>query len=216
MLQAFKNIIANFYKFGYKHKTNTQGVTMMINRKGFKSLSVLLISISLVGMATAYAGDDSQASMTTQELTALIKQIDTQNNLQIAATPEVLATLNHIMSLERLDQHKNSLQTALRKNSLPEDLLVLPLLEPQNHQVLSKTSLRKLNTLYNHFQNWKLALIAYKYGAAQTNNLIDATGSHDAWEIARAAHTPQDVKKYLALFDASVIILHNPQLVAGS
>ena len=200
---------------------------MMINRKGFKSLPVLLISISLVGMATAYAGDDSQASMTTQELTALIKQIDTQNNLQIAATPEVLATLNHIrtdeasraaihMGLERIDKHKNSLQTALRKNSLPDDLLVLPLLEPQNQQALSKTTLRKLNALYSHFQNWKLALIAYKYGAAKTNNLIDATGSHDAWEIARAAHTPQDVKKYLALFDASVIILHNPQLVAGS
>ncbi|MES2217530.1 MAG: hypothetical protein V4501_03865 [Pseudomonadota bacterium] len=199
---------------------------MMIKRIGLKSLSVVLICISLVGMASASASDDNQASMTTQELTALIKQIDTQNNLQIAATPEVLATINHIrmneaaranmhMALENIDQHKSYLQAQLKRHDLPADLLALPLLEPNKQHSFSTTT-HTLNLLYNRFQNWKLAIIAYKYGEAATNNLIDATGSHDAWEIARAPQTPKDLKKFLALFDASVIIMHNPSLVAGS
>ena len=95
-------------------------------------------------------------------------------------------------------------------------MLVLALLEPHNQTALTKNALHKLINLHQHFANWKLALLANKYGVAKTNNLIDATGTRDVWEIARAAHTPQDVQKYLALFDASVIIMHNPQLVAGS
>jgi hypothetical protein len=200
---------------------------MMINRISFKSLSALLISISLIGMAAAYANDNIQANMTTEELTTLIKQIDTQNNLQIAATPEVLATVNRIrtnelaranmhMALENFEQHKVQLQTMLKDKSLPTELVVLGLLEPANKKPLSKNALKTLSTLHNHFQNWKLALIAYKYGEAATNNLIEATGSHDAWEIARAPQTPQDVKNFLAQFDASVIIMQNPTLVAGS
>jgi len=200
---------------------------MMINRIGFKSLSALLISISLVGMTTAFADENNQANMTTQELTALIKQIDVQNNLQIAATPEVLATINRIrtneaaranmhMALENFDQHKAHLQNMLKDKSLPTELVVLTLLEPANKKPLSKNALQTLTALHNHFQNWKLALIAYKYGEAATTNLIEATGSHDAWEIARAPQTPKDVKNFLAQFDASVIIMNNPALVAGS
>jgi hypothetical protein len=198
---------------------------MMINRIRFRSLSALLIGISIMG--TSFASENNQPNLTTEELTALIQQIDVQNNLQIAATPEVLTTINRIrtneearanmhMALENFDPHKAHLQSMLKKKSLPTELVVLKLMEPTAKKPLSPFELQKLTALHNRFQNWKLALIAYKYGEAATNNLIEATGSHDAWEIARAPQTPKDVRNFLALFDASVIIMQNPTLVAGS
>jgi hypothetical protein len=175
MVLKFKNSLPTHISLAINICTNTHGVEMMIYRKGLKSLSVLLINISLVGMASAYTAGGSQASMTTQELTTLIKQIDTQNNLQIAATPEVLATINHIRSdeavrasmhlaLENIDQNKSFLQSQLKENNLPTEFLALPLLEPDNQQALAPATLRTLSSLHDKFQNWKLAIIAYNYG----------------------------------------------------
>jgi hypothetical protein len=198
----------------------------MMNRMSLSTLSLLLIGISLM-VTTAFAYENNQPNLTTEELTAHIQQLDVQNNLQIAATPEVLATVNRIrtneearanmhMALENFDQHKAHLQTMLKNKSLPTELVVLNLMEPSQKKPLSKIELQRLIALHNRFQNWKLALIAYKYGEAATKNLIEATGSHDAWEIARAPQTPKDVRNFLAQFDASVIIMQNPTLVAGS
>ena len=188
-----------------------------------KMVSLLLLLGSLMGWRGALA---HAAPLQMNDLTQLIKGIDTENNLQIAATPEVLATLNHLhldpasraamhVALQRLNRQQQTLGAALKRAALPDDLRVLVLIDAHRQAAFSSAALHKLTTLRQQFENWKLALLAYKYGVAKTHNLIEATGTTDVWEIARAAHTPKDVQKYLALFDASVIIMHNPGLVTG-
>jgi membrane-bound lytic murein transglycosylase D len=196
----------------------------MVYRSGLLSLFVLLINISLVFMTAAHA---EGASMTTQELSALIKQIGTNDNLQIAATPEVLNKINQIrlnertraqtnLALTRIAEHKSSLQTALKYYAVPDDMLALLLIESADEKLYSEATISQINQLHNKFNDWKLAIIAYKYGEEKTTELIQKTGSRDAWEIARSPQAPADLKNYLASFDASIIIVHNPTLVAGS
>ncbi len=77
----------------------------------------------------------------------------------------------------------------------------------------TKAALAYLNALHVQFNDWKLAALAYEYGEDQTSQLIKITGSRDPWVLVRSSSAPAELKKYLALFDASVIVIHNPKLV---
>jgi membrane-bound lytic murein transglycosylase D len=83
-------------------------------------------------------------------------------------------------------------------------------------KLATAAALNYLNEMHKRFEDWKLAIIAYEYGENETSRLIHAIGSRDAWTIARSPIAPKQMKKYLAMFDASVIVMHNPNLVAGS
>lgn len=76
-----------------------------------------------------------------------------------------------------------------------------------------------LQKLHTQFNDWKLAAMAYEIGEKETQRLIDATKSRDAWTIARSKHVPKSYKKelinYLAALDASMIIMHDKKLIAG-
>lgn len=81
----------------------------------------------------------------------------------------------------------------------------------------TKAALNLLKDNYARFHDWKLAVIAYEIGEKETERLIKATGSRDAWKIAHSQHVPAKYKesflKFLATFDASVIIFRNPSLL---
>jgi hypothetical protein len=49
-----------------------------------------------------------------------------------------------------------------------------------------------------------------KLGEQQTAALIEKTGSRDPWVLARSPAAPEELKNYLAMLGASVIIMHNP------
>jgi membrane-bound lytic murein transglycosylase D len=83
-------------------------------------------------------------------------------------------------------------------------------------KLATAAALNYLNEMHKRFEDWKLAVIAYEYGENETNRLIHTIGTRDAWTIARSPIAPKQMKKYLAMFDASVIVMHNPTLVAGS
>jgi hypothetical protein len=114
----------------------------------------------------------------------------------------------------RLDTHKAAVQTALKNKALPNDLVVLKLLKENFHA--SNANLNHLQNLYKEYSDWKLALIAYEFGEKTTDNLITAVGSQDPWYLARSDKAPKDLINYLAMLDASIIIMHNPVLIAGS
>lgn len=80
-------------------------------------------------------------------------------------------------------------------------------------QLSTQAALNYLKDLYSQFHDWKLAVIAYEIDENNTEKLIKATGSRDAWTLARAPSAPKDLKKFLSMFEASVIIINNPELV---
>ena len=78
----------------------------------------------------------------------------------------------------------------------------------------TKAALSSLNMTHAQFSNWKLAVIAYEYGEEQTDKLVKSVGSHNAWTLARSPIAPTNLKKFVSTFDAMVIIMHNPSLIA--
>lgn len=89
--------------------------------------------------------------------------------------------------------------------------------ERLNTTLSTKAALDYLQTLYKEFKDWKLAVVAYELGEDKTRELIQKTGSKNAWLIARSSSISKNKQKYLldylAYFDATVIILHNETLV---
>lgn len=84
-----------------------------------------------------------------------------------------------------------------------------------NTELATKAALKYLNALYAQFKDWKLAVIAYEYGEDQVEKLINQVGSRNAWMLARSKEAPAKMKDFLALFDASVIIMQNPSLISS-
>ena len=94
---------------------------------------------------------------------------------------------------------------SLTVNSQRDDRLDTPL--------STQAALSYLKALHSQFHDWKLAVIAYEIGENNTEQLINTVQSHDAWALARSSSAPKDLKKFLSMFEASVIIMHNPELV---
>jgi hypothetical protein len=82
-----------------------------------------------------------------------------------------------------------------------------------NTQLATRAALDYLQQNYDQFHDWKLAVIAYEIGEKATARLVSEVGSTDAWVIARSKQAPAALSSFLALFDASVIVMNNPSLV---
>ncbi len=77
---------------------------------------------------------------------------------------------------------------------------------------------RYLLQLDKKFHSWDLVLMAYEVGEKRTQGLIEDIGSRDVWTLARSPIANQesvtaDLDNYLAMFSATVIIVHNPELI---
>lgn len=243
--------------FSYQHHKNTLRLIVAYSLSFF----------CLTTVAYALNGSSASAPLTQQEISSLIKESNVASPFQVSATPEVIAKINEIRAnkktkqfmlaaLTRMKMYKPYLHEQLKKNGMPFDLVVIPLIEsgyrplPESEnivqgaglwQIIPSTATKlglivqpekddRLNTqlstqaaleyfrlLYAQFQNWKLAVLAYNIGEDEVARLIKANASRDAWVLARSAHVPEksrtEILNYLAMFDASVIIMHNPSLI---
>lgn len=222
---------------------------------GFCTLTTTAFAINNAAPATP---------ITTDEITTIIQQSNLAA-LQITASPEVIAEINHIRSdenarhsyqagLKRMKEYQPFIQQQLVKNAMPNDLLAMPLMQTRyqpldesknrvkaagiwqiipstaknlglivdnNHderldtERSTQAALNYLTQLHNEFHDWKLAVIGYELGEKATEQLITATGSRDPWVLARSPQAPKQLKDYLAMFDAAVIIIHKPALING-
>ncbi len=115
-------------------------------RKSFKNFLPLfaLYLLCFIGISTnAYAISNSSNSSTylnSHKIAALIQRTLTTNELQVSATPEVVNKLQQIraseqarkfmrMALTNMAQYQPMIQAELQKRAMPNDLLVLPLIE---------------------------------------------------------------------------------------
>lgn len=245
------------------HSILNRRVTMLFDYKNLRKKKISLIcayaACFLTAGSVAYALDNSSAnqSMTTKELSALVKK----SHLQIAITPEILSEVNNIRSneqarsfilssLERMKKYQPYINVQLKNNAMPNSLMALPLVESGYNveaksamlatgiwqfipstaknfnltinsrrddrldtKLSTQAALNYLKALYLQFHDWKLAVIAYEIGENNTEQLINTVRSRDAWVLARSPSAPKNLKKFLAMFQAAVIIINNPELV---
>jgi len=69
--------------------------------------------------------------------------------------------------------------------------------------------MKLLQSEYESFKSWPLALMAYNMGGAALRQAIERVGSRDPWLIIEAGH--ENDKGYLAKVMAAVIALSNPE-----
>ena len=238
-------------------------VTMLFDYKNLQKKKISLIcayaTCFLTAGSLAYALDNSSANqpMNIKELSTIVNK----SHLQITITPEILSEINNIRgskqarsfmitSLERMKKYKPYIETQLKNNAMPNQLLALPFVESGYNvkatsamlatgiwqfipstaknfdltvnsqrddrldtQLSTQAAISYLKALYSQFHDWKLAIIAYEIGEKNTEQLINTVQSHDAWVLARSPSAPKDLKKFLSMFEASVIIMNNPELV---
>ena len=78
-------------------------------------------------------------------------------------------------------------------------------------ELATDAALRLLRNLNGRFSDWRLALMAYNAGGNKVQRGIDATSSHDPWELIEAGYDGDP--DYLAKLMAGVLILKNPTLI---
>lgn len=244
-------------------------VNMLFNhqQRTIKKLSIFGVYVFSLFIAATSAfglnGSTVLSPLSEAQVAVMIKKSDLDQYFEVSATPEVVSEINNIRSsnqarsfmresLQRMHKYKPLIQEALHKQSMPNDLLVIPLVESGyqpldqsknrllaagiwqivldtakrfdlivkpdqddrlNTQLSTQAVLRYLKANYAQFHDWKLASIAYEIGEIKTARLIKDTGSHNAWILARSSLAPADLKKFLAMFDAALIIMHNPSLI---
>lgn len=76
----------------------------------------------------------------------------------------------------------------------------------------TQAAIRYLKALHTQFHDWRLAVIAYEIGENQTEKLIEKTQSRDPWTLVRSPAAPKDLKKFFAMYEASIIIINQPKL----
>lgn len=55
--------------------------------------------------------------------------------------------------------------------------------------------------------------VIYEMSKINTAHLIKETGSRDAWTLAKSPKAPTDLKRFLSMLDAALIIMNNPSLI---
>lgn len=246
-------------------------INMLLNYKKVKMKKISIIFAYIISIfaaiSTAYAfnGSSSMESLTSKQIATIIQQSHLDKSFQISATPEVVTEINNIRSsahartfmhesLQRMKRYQPIIEESLKKESMPNDLLVVPLIESgyqpleqsknpvhaagiwqfipttaehfglivndkrddrMDTKLSTKAALNYLRQTHNQFGDWKLAFIAYEIGEENTAQLIKETKSHDAWVLARSPSAPESLKKSIAMFDAAMIIMHNPSLITN-
>jgi beta-lactamase regulating signal transducer with metallopeptidase domain len=146
-----------------------------------------------------------------------------QTALQKQNMPEDLLALPIVQSgYQSLDQSKNPVFAAGIWQIIPgtAQRYGLVVYKQRDDRLDAKLStdaaLTYLNNLYTQFHDWNLAIVAYEIGEKNTQHLTAVSGSKNVWDLARSSAAMPELKKYLAMFSAAVIIMHNPSLIEGS
>lgn len=247
-------------------------VNMLFNYRKKETKKLSLISAYIISffaaVSTAYAVNSAplNTTLSQQQIENLIKKSHFDSSFQVAATPEVVQQLNAILSsetartqmrdsIERMQQYQPVIQGGLKKRSMPNELLAVPLVESGYRaldqsknpvlaagiwQIIPETAKRfglilnehrddrldtRLSTTaalsylqenHGQFKDWSLAVMAYEIGEKQTAELIEKTGSKKIWNLAHSEHAPKNLSNFMATFQAELIIMQNPSLIAST
>ncbi len=232
----------------------------LINQKRWFMLFItMLLLVGVGGTSLAFAKPKIK-ELTIDQLNVILK--DHPTTIPVTATTEVLFEINRIRSnddlkqyikecLARMEKYKPMIVPELKKKSLPEDLLAVPLALSGYQMLTSERNLQQtsglwqmppsiakqygltaeinrddrlnpqtdtvaavsyLNDLYKKFQDWNLALIAYKLGQNETIDLINKVGSKDPWVIVRSSKSPDKLRVFFPYMQAMILILNDPKI----
>lgn len=213
---------------GASHSTplTSKDLTAIIKRSDLQASFHIKATPEVVAEINRIRTNEKERSMMNAALERMKQYKPTiQAGLKNQAMPEELLALPLIESGYRpLPESDNRVQAAGIWQIIPSTATNLGLVISNNRddrldaELSTKAALTYLNNLYTQFHDWKLAVVAYEIGERQTEKLINESGSRDAWKLERSyrltANDKNELKKYLAMFDASVIIMHNPELIS--
>lgn len=236
----------------------------ILNKSIMKQFKVTAVSVCAIVCAMHLVLSNAKTTdFSNQQIDSIIKQTIPKNELNISASHEVVVEINHLLhsisslddlrnAIKRMNEVKNIIALTLQTNNIPEDLMVLPIVESEYKQSeggsgsaspagiwqmvpetarkygliikgkrddrlnikLETIAISKyLNDLYSQFHDWRLVIIAYKLGDAETMKLINKVKSHDPLVLMQSSSVPSDLKKYLMKIECIIIIMHNPSLI---
>ncbi|MBV9575581.1 MAG: transglycosylase SLT domain-containing protein [Gammaproteobacteria bacterium] len=154
------------------------------------------------------------------------KQAYIESELKKKAMPTDLLVVPLVESgYQPLKQNSNAMHAAGIWQMIPETAKKygLTITEQQddrlNLQRSTAAALTYLQHNYQQFGDWKLAALAYEIGENETAHLIAATGSHNAWALVHSSFVANryrdEFTHFLAILDASVVLMHHPDLLTA-
>jgi membrane-bound lytic murein transglycosylase D len=75
----------------------------------------------------------------------------------------------------------------------------------------TRAAARYLDELYQHFNDWCLAIAAYNAGAGAVRRAIRASGSRDFWKLSHDGYLNKETRAYLPKFFAALLIAKDPE-----
>ncbi|MEE3234325.1 MAG: LysM peptidoglycan-binding domain-containing protein [Candidatus Latescibacterota bacterium] len=84
--------------------------------------------------------------------------------------------------------------------------------ERRDPEKSTRAAANHLKSLYNEFEDWRLAIAAYNSGRGRVRRAIEKAGNRDFWKLS----LPEETQNYVPLFMAAVIISKDPQLFGFS
>ncbi len=116
---------------------------------------------------------------------------ENQNRVKAAGLWQIIPETGKHFGLSVQGSHDDRLDTVLSTNA----------------------AIKLLQQNYDQFKDWKLAVVAYEIGDEKTAQLIQDTHSHDVNILARATNAPEGLQNFVAMFDATVIVINHPALL---
>jgi membrane-bound lytic murein transglycosylase D len=77
----------------------------------------------------------------------------------------------------------------------------------------SRAAAQYLTELHRQFGDWNLAILAYNAGAKRVEEVIQATGSRDAWQILDQGF--ENNRDYLPRVIAAILVMKNPAILGA-
>lgn len=118
-----------------------------------------------------------------------------KNPLQAAGIWQIIPSTANRLGLVIDDQHDERLNTMLA----------------------TQAAINYFKSLYEKFHDWRLVVLSYELGEQQVTDLINKTHSKEVWTLVDAAQLPpqskREVHNYLAMLDATIMIMHHPSLL---
>ncbi|MEO8217329.1 MAG: LysM peptidoglycan-binding domain-containing protein [Acidobacteriota bacterium] len=79
-----------------------------------------------------------------------------------------------------------------------------------NPEKSTRAAARYLRDLYNHFQDWPLALAAYNAGPGRVSRALTTNNVTTFWELCDKAALPKETRGYVPTFFATILIASDP------
>ena len=199
----------------------TQQVANIIQQSHFNPSFQISATPEVVAELNNIRGSDHAQEYMTDSLERMKKyQSYIQSELTKNNLPHELLAIPLVESgYQPLDQSKNPVQAAGIWQFIPQTATKFGLVVNEarddrlNTALSTKAAMSYLTDLHDQFNSWGLAVVSYEYGEDNIAMYMKEAHSQDVWTIARSSYVPKTMTKFVATFDASLIIMKNPSLL---